>query len=79
MSKLERLREDIVALHANAKEVTGEFLYEPFGIESTPFLNAITLYAIIALVIFAVHRVTRPAPQPRVRHPVNEYDLGRDV
>ena len=79
MSKLERLWDDVIAFHANAKEFTGEFLYEPFGVESTPLLNAVTLYAILAVLAFAVYRVSRPAPQPRVRHQDNKYDFGRNV
>jgi len=79
MSKLEKLWDDVIAFHADAKAFTGEFLYEPFGIESSPFLNAVTLYAILAALAFAVYRVSRPAPHPRARHSVNKYDFGRNV
>lgn len=79
MSKLEKLWDDIVVFHADAKEFTGKFLFEPFGIESSPFLNAVTLYAILAALAFAVYRVSRPAPQPRVRRPVDDYDFGRNL
>ena len=79
MSKVEKLWEDTVAFHASATEFVGEFLYEPFGIVSPPVINALTLYAILAGLAYAVRRATRPAPRPRVRHPVNEYDFGRNV
>lgn len=82
MQKLERLREDVVSFHDKAKEVTGEFLYAPFGIETTPFVNAVTLYAILAVLAFGIYRLTRPAPHPRTRPGItgiNKYDFGRDA
>lgn len=79
MSKLDRLWDDLVAFHDSAREFVGEFLYEPFDIVTSPFVNAVTLYAILAGLAFAVYRVTRPAPQPRVRRSDNEYDFGRNV
>ncbi len=79
MSKLERMRGEIASFHEKAKDVTGEFLYAPFGIESTPFVNAVTLYAILAILAFGIYRLTRPAPHPRIRPGINKYDFGRDA
>lgn len=79
MSNSEKIMEDFLAFTATAKEFIGEFVYAPFGIESSDGLNAITLYALMGVAVGVLIRIARPAPRARYRQRIKEYDYGRNV
>ena len=79
MSKVEQIWVDIVTFTEASKTFIGEFLYEPFRIESSYLLNSVTLYAVLGLVAFVAYRAIKPAHRARYRRPYNDYDYGRNV
>ena len=80
MSDIAKITEEFVAFTAASKEFIGEFVYAPFGIESSPALNAFTLYAVIGVLVAVLIRALAPRPKPRYRKRVSEfdYDFGRN-
>ena len=79
MSKVEQIWIDIVAFMDASKTFIGDFVYKPFGVESSPLMNAMTLYVLLGLVAFVAYRAVTPAPKSRYRRPYNDYDYGRNV
>ncbi|MSU89766.1 hypothetical protein GE300_09065 [Rhodobacteraceae bacterium 2CG4] len=79
MSEHQRWVTDLVKFHGNAKETVGEFLYKPFGIESTDGLNAITLYVFAAVAVFVLFRLFTPARRARAHSKPDHYDFGRGL
>jgi len=77
MSARESITNDFAGLLADAKVFVGEFVYAPFGIEASETVNTVTLYAALAVVGFVIYRLVKPAPAPRYRTPVRDYDFGR--
>lgn len=78
MSNFESIKEDLIAASEAAKEFIGAFIYEPIGIESSPILNAFTLYALLGIAGMTLYRLSKPVRKPRYRSPV-EYHYGRNV
>ena len=79
MSNTEKILEDLARITATSKEFIGEFIYAPFGIESSEVLNSLTLYFALGVLAMIVYRISRPAPHARYRRPVNNYDYGRNI
>lgn len=74
----ETIKEDLLAASETSKEFIAEFFYAPIGIEASPMLTSVTLYTLLAVIAFALYRISKPAPQRRHRKP-SAYDFGRNV
>ncbi|MEO0913606.1 MAG: hypothetical protein AAFY59_11560 [Pseudomonadota bacterium] len=74
----ETIKEDLVAASEASKEFIAEFFYAPIGVEASPLLTSITLYTLLAILGFALYRISKPAPLRRHRKP-SAYDFGRNV
>jgi len=79
MSKAELIWADIIGFTETSKEFIGNFVYAPFGIESSTLLNSVTLYVALGLIAFIAYRAVKPAHKARYRRPYNDYDYGRNV
>ena len=75
MSTFERVTADLAIVVTRAKSFIGDFLYQPFGIESSDLVNAVTLYVIVGAAAVALYRAVQPAPRARANG--KDYDLGR--
>lgn len=73
----ESIKADLIAFSDASKEFIAEFFYAPMGVEASPLLASVTLYALLAVAAFLVYRIVKPAPQPRYRKP-ETYDFGRN-
>ncbi|QHQ34457.1 hypothetical protein [Algicella marina] len=73
----ETIKEDLLAASEASKEFIAEFFYAPMGVEASPLLTSVTLYGLLAILAFALYRISKPAPHPRYRKHV-EYDFGRN-
>lgn len=77
-TSFETIKDDLIAVSETAKAFIGEFFYEPMGVISSPFLNAATLYVLLGIGALTLYRISKPAPHPRYRKPI-EYDYGRNT
>jgi hypothetical protein len=50
---------ELVAFSVAAKEFVGEFLYAPFGIQSSESVNSFTLYFVLGAAVYCVLRHRR--------------------
>ncbi|MEM8872136.1 MAG: hypothetical protein AAGB10_02235 [Pseudomonadota bacterium] len=76
---MEKVIADLGKASADAMEFVGEFVYAPFGYESSSMVNGVTLVAAIAVVALVIYKSLRPVPHVRVKHRDNRYDFGRNV
>lgn len=77
MSTVNALLDDLSVKADQAKTFIGDFLFAPFGIESTDLVNSITLYAILGMTAVVAYKIASPAP--RARRMRNEYLYGRHL
>ena len=78
MSKFTYLLNDGLAAVERAKEFIGEFVYAPFGIESSSVINGFTLYFILSSVIYVVMRNRRDVRLTMQGRSSNEFGLMRE-
>ncbi len=78
MQKFESVVEDAVAFHAAALEFSGEFFFEPFGIEATTLTSAAALYAMLLVLALLARRAVTPVYRAHRRAKIVEYDFGRN-
>ncbi len=79
MSATEKILSDLGKATVDARDFVGEFVYAPFGIETSNLINGLTLVAALAVVGMIIYQILRPAPHARVKRNGNEYDFGRNV
>lgn len=77
MSDPNQMTTDLIKLSDDAKIFVGDFLYAPFGVESSEGVNAITLYALIAIAIYVLYRVSKREEPQRTKTRV--YRRSRQV
>ena len=78
MSKFNYLLNDGLAAVERAKTFIGEFVYEPFGIESSSVINGFTLYFILSSIIYLVMRNRRDVRVTMAGRNSNEFGLWRN-
>ncbi|NNU81025.1 hypothetical protein HMH01_11310 [Halovulum dunhuangense] len=79
MSSMERVVEDLGRIYGRSKDFVGEFLYAPFGIESTDAVNAATLYVALAVLAMVTWRLASPAPRRRSGRARSKFDVSRNI
>ncbi|MEM8786796.1 MAG: hypothetical protein AAGE76_00885 [Pseudomonadota bacterium] len=79
MSSTEKILEDLTKASAAANEFVGEFVYAPFGYQSSELVNTATLAVIMAVCGVVIYRLMCPVKCARAKHDVNRYDFGRNV
>ncbi|MEO1285639.1 MAG: hypothetical protein AAFV92_12260 [Pseudomonadota bacterium] len=76
---MEKVIADLGKASVDAMEFVGEFVYAPFGYESSDMVNGVTLFAAIAIVALVIYKSLRPAPHVRAKYRHNRYDFGRNI
>ena len=77
MSTSNQIMTDIAKLSEDAKLFVGDFLYAPFGIESSDTVNAITLYVLLGAASYVLYRISREEPRVRAKLRRSEYSATR--
>lgn len=67
MSAFSQILADAAQLSDEAKVFVGDFVYAPFGIETSETVNAFTLYALLFGVGYIIYRLSLPERGERRR------------